>query len=401
MRGALLSLIVAGLALGGALVATSPAAESSYARADAVIAQDGDAGYGEIHSRRDGEKQIEDRQIDEAAVTVRSADATVRTSAGPRGYATVRALNVSVLDGRVVVGGIRRTAAMSDGDVHRSGGIYNLRIDGQAYGDVSKRRTIEQNGLRVILNTGDNGLRVVSDTADVRVAVAKTSEVVAEPTPTPTPTTTATATTTSSPPPIATQGGTTTTPTTPPVPRKHAPSTKRRLTSGGYAFPVYGKARVADNFGAARAKPIGIHEGVDIFAPFGSPVVAVRDGKIDHVGTLAISGNRLWLHTANGDAFFYAHLSAFSDAARNGAEVKAGTVLGFVGNTGDAEPTPPHLHFEVHPGGMDEDAVDPYPIVTAWQRRDDVPPGAWLQQLGPDATKRPGALVTVRDFIAE
>jgi len=130
-------------------------------------------------------------------------------------------------------------------------------------------------------------------------------------------------------------------------------------------------------------------------------VVAVRDGTIDHVGTLPISGNRLWLHTANGDAFFYAHMSSFSTAARDGARVKAGTVLGFVGNTGDAEPTPPHLHFEVHPGGIDEDAVDPYPIVTAWQRRDDVPPGAWLQRLGADTTERPGALVTVRDFIAE
>ena len=119
------------------------------------------------------------------------------------------------------------------------------------------------------------------------------------------------------------------------------------------------------------------------------------------LGTLEISGNRLWLETDEGDAFFYAHLSAFSPTAVDGRRVKAGTVLGFVGNTGDAEPTPPHLHFEIHPDGLDEDAVDPYPILLAWQGRRDVPAGAWLEAHGPDTTERPGALVAVRDFIAE
>ena len=80
-------------------------------------------------------------------------------------------------------------------------------------------------------------------------------------------------------------------------------------------------------------------------------MVAVADGTIERVGTLPISGNRLWLRTRRGDAFFYAHLSAFAPDAVDGRRVKAGTLLGFVGNTGDAEPTPPHVHFEIHPGG--------------------------------------------------
>jgi murein DD-endopeptidase MepM/ murein hydrolase activator NlpD len=182
-----------------------------------------------------------------------------------------------------------------------------------------------------------------------------------------------------------------------PVPRHAAPAVHAGLTGKGYAFPVYSrKASVADNFGAPRE--IGAHQGDDIFAPFGTPVVAVHDGTIGQVGTLPISGNRLWLHTKSGAAFFYCHLSAFAPTAVNGAHVKAGTVLGFVGNTGDAEPTPPHLHFEIHPTGTeDTGAIDPYPILIAWQRHQDVPHGSWLT----DTAERPGTLVQVRDFLAD
>jgi murein DD-endopeptidase MepM/ murein hydrolase activator NlpD len=395
VRGALLSLIAAGLALGGVLAAH--AAEQPYVKVRATIAQIGDDRIGNATSERDGEDSVA-TDITEDAVSVEHGDASTSAGPGASGFARARAVSVTILGGRVTAGGVRRVLRQTiDGGRH-SGGVYNLQVDGQEMGDVHGHETFRlAGGGRVVLNTGDAGIRVVTDDADVRVAVVSGS--VLEPTPTPTATPTPSPTTTATTAPPSTGGATV--PTTPPVKRRHAPSVKQRLTSGGYAFPVYGRARVANNFGAARAKPIEVHQGVDIFAPFGSPVVAVRDGTINHVGTLPISGNRLWLQTDNKDAFFYAHLSAFSEAARNGAEVKAGTVLGFVGNTGDAEPTPSHLHFEVHPGGMNKDAVDPYPIVTAWQRRDDVPPGAWLQQLGPDATERPGTLVTVRDFIAE
>ena len=163
-------------------------------------------------------------------------------------------------------------------------------------------------------------------------------------------------------------------------------------------FPVYGTTRCADDFGAPRQIEIGTHQGNDCFAAFGSPVLAVADGTLNRVGTLPISGNRLWLKTERGDAFFYAHLSAFAPEAVSGRKVKAGTLLGFVGNTGDAEPTPPHVHFEVHPG--DKQAIDPHAILTAWQARGDVPTGGWLARYGNDTEARPGALVEVRDFIA-
>ena len=99
-----------------------------------------------------------------------------------------------------------------------------------------------------------------------------------------------------------------------------------------------------------------------------------------------------------GNRYFYAHLSDFAAAAYNGADVHAGEVIGFVGNTGDAEPTPPHLHFEVHmPDGQ---VVDPYPYLTRWDK-DGVSSASWLRRYGKDPGVRPGALVVVKDFLAE
>ena len=69
--------------------------------------------------------------------------------------------------------------------------------------------------------------------------------------------------------------------------------------------------------------------------------------------------------TANGNWFYYAHLSAYAPIAKNGAHVSAGDVVGFVGHTGDAMGTPSHLHFEIHPGG--QWAVPPYDYLQAWQ----------------------------------
>ena len=179
-------------------------------------------------------------------------------------------------------------------------------------------------------------------------------------------------------------------------PAKPKITAAQRLARGRFVFPVYGDPRVADDFGAARQ--IGAHEGNDIFAAFGSPVLAVADGTLNRVGTLPISGNRLWLKTERGDSFFYAHLSAFAPEAVSGRKVRAGTLLGFVGNTGDAEPTPPHVHFEIHPG--DGKAIDPHAVLAAWQARGEVPAGGWLARYGSDTEARPGALVEVRDFIA-
>jgi murein DD-endopeptidase MepM/ murein hydrolase activator NlpD len=147
------------------------------------------------------------------------------------------------------------------------------------------------------------------------------------------------------------------------------------LSPGGYVFPVYGPSSFTDTFGSARAG-VGWHHGEDIFAPLGAPLLAVADGTVFSVGWNDLGGYRLWLRDREGNQFYYAHLSAFSPLAVDGNEVKAGAVVGFVGNTGDAQTTPYHLHFEIHPVGLlpmgYDGVVNAFPYLSAWRRLQDV-----------------------------
>jgi murein DD-endopeptidase MepM/ murein hydrolase activator NlpD len=160
-----------------------------------------------------------------------------------------------------------------------------------------------------------------------------------------------------------------------PAPRRPAPDVRPALTAGGYVFPVYGPVSFSNTFEAPRAG-VGWHHGEDIFAPLGAPVLAVAKGTVYSVGWNDLGGNRLWLRDREGNQFYYAHLSAFTPLAVNNAHVNAGDVLGFVGNTGDAATTPPHLHFEIHPRellGLGYDGVvAPYPYLIAWKRLQDL-----------------------------
>jgi hypothetical protein len=150
------------------------------------------------------------------------------------------------------------------------------------------------------------------------------------------------------------------------------------LGAGPYVFPVLGTTSFSDTFGAARAD-VSWHHGVDIFARLGAPVVAVADGVLLSVGWNRIGGWRLWLRDRAGNFFYYAHLSLFAPIAVNGQPVRAGTVIGFVGNTGDAEGTPYHLHFEIHPRSLlslgYDGAVDPFSYLSRWQRAGRAPTG--------------------------
>lgn len=148
------------------------------------------------------------------------------------------------------------------------------------------------------------------------------------------------------------------------------------LSPQGYVFPVYGDASFSDSWLAPRAST-GKHLGTDIFAALGAPILAAADGTVFSVGWNRIGGWRLWLRDRQGNQFYYAHLAAYTPLARNGAEVRAGQVLGFNGNSGDAEGTPFHLHFEIHPVGLlplgyEGGAVNPYDYLVAWRRVADV-----------------------------
>src|SRR5205814_7517766 len=122
------------------------------------------------------------------------------------------------------------------------------------------------------------------------------------------------------------------------------------LEGGQYVIPVGGRPSYGDSCGAARSDvPGGWHHGDDIFAELGTPVVAVADGTLNRVGWERLGGWRLWVRDRAADEFYYAHLSAYSPLALRDGRVYRGDVIGFVGNTGDAFTTLPHLHFEVHP----------------------------------------------------
>ena len=147
------------------------------------------------------------------------------------------------------------------------------------------------------------------------------------------------------------------------------------LEAGPYMFPVGGGASFGDSYGGLRTDvPGGWHHGDDIFAPLGTPVVAVADGTLNRIGWERLGGWRLWVRDRAGDQFYYAHLSGYSPLALAGkqVEVHRGDVIGFVGNTGDAFTTLPHLHFEIHPRSLlrlqYDGAVDPTSYLLAWPK---------------------------------
>jgi murein DD-endopeptidase MepM/ murein hydrolase activator NlpD len=160
-------------------------------------------------------------------------------------------------------------------------------------------------------------------------------------------------------PPVTTDdpGPTTTTSTTAPEPVPDTPDEPivEPPPSGGMICPVPGSAFV-DSWGAPR--PQGwAHQGVDMMAPSGTPIVAPVSGNVVHRGN-SVGGLAFHLTGDDGRYYYGAHLSAYGQAGN----VAAGTVIGYVGNTGDAQYTAPHLHLEIHIGGS---AVNPYPYVAA------------------------------------
>ena len=140
-----------------------------------------------------------------------------------------------------------------------------------------------------------------------------------------------------------------------------------------YDFPLYGDISWGDTYGAGRSDvPGGWHHGDDLFAKLGTPVVAVADGTVFAVGWNRVGGWRLWLRDELGNAFYYAHLAGYTALSKDNHHVSRGEVLGFVGNTGDAHTTDPHLHFEVHPNTLlylgYDGAVDPTTYLAGWHR---------------------------------
>jgi murein DD-endopeptidase MepM/ murein hydrolase activator NlpD len=138
-------------------------------------------------------------------------------------------------------------------------------------------------------------------------------------------------------------------------------------------FPVVGPSTYIDDFGAPRGS--GRHEGVDIMAPKRSLAVAVEAGRVRFWTTSSRAGCMLYLHGESGTSYLYIHLNndrtlkndntgacaqgiAYARGLKNGARVRAGQMIGYVGDSGDANGGASHLHFEMHPNGGA--ATNPY-----------------------------------------
>ena len=146
-------------------------------------------------------------------------------------------------------------------------------------------------------------------------------------------------------------------------------------------FPIAGSVAFSNDFGAARYS--GSHQGNDLMAARRTVAVAAEAGKIKYWTSSAAAGCMLYLYGKSGTTYLYIHLNndvtkgndnrgkcvpgmAFARGLKDGASVEAGEAIGYVGNSGDADQTDPHLHFEVHPN--DGGAVNPYPYLMKSER---------------------------------
>ena len=120
------------------------------------------------------------------------------------------------------------------------------------------------------------------------------------------------------------------------------------------------KRQVADTWQAPRG--VGRrHEGQDIFAPRGTPILSATKGYVYKVGENNLGGQTVSVIGSGGRVYYYAHLDRYAPGIEVGDRVTTRNVLGYVGTTGNAQGTPPHLHFGVYTFGG---AINPFPLLT-------------------------------------
>jgi len=126
----------------------------------------------------------------------------------------------------------------------------------------------------------------------------------------------------------------------------------------GFMCPVQGRSYFIDSWGFARSGGRK-HKGVDLMAARNTPLVAVVDGRV-RLGSNSLGGWVAHIYADNGTVYYYAHLQSHAANLTSGQRVKKGTIIGYVGNSGNARYTGTHVHFEIRPNGK---AVNPYPTV--------------------------------------
>lgn len=127
------------------------------------------------------------------------------------------------------------------------------------------------------------------------------------------------------------------------------------------AVPVDGVSvkRINNSWHAPRSGG-RLHEGQDIFAAHGTIIRSATEGYVVSLGENSLGGNTIFVSGAGGRSYYYAHLDSYAPGLAIGDYVRLETVLGYVGTTGNAAGTSPHLHFGVYAAG---EAVDPLPLL--------------------------------------
>jgi murein DD-endopeptidase MepM/ murein hydrolase activator NlpD len=125
-------------------------------------------------------------------------------------------------------------------------------------------------------------------------------------------------------------------------------------------FEDVSKRQIADTWGAPRGTGRS-HEGQDIFAPKGTPILSATRGYVYKIGENNLGGQTVSVISAGGRVYYYAHLDAYAPGLEVGDPVTTRTVLGYVGTTGNAVGTPPHLHFGIY---TMSGAINPLPLLT-------------------------------------
>ena len=115
---------------------------------------------------------------------------------------------------------------------------------------------------------------------------------------------------------------------------------------------------LTDTWGAARSQGRS-HEGIDIFAARGTPIRATTQGIVSKVGENMLGGRVVVVVGPGGAGHYYAHLEDYADISPNDW-VNAGDIIGYVGDSGNAKGTPPHVHYGIYISGS---AVNPYPLL--------------------------------------
>ena len=118
-------------------------------------------------------------------------------------------------------------------------------------------------------------------------------------------------------------------------------------------------ARLSDSWHAPRDGGKRRHEGMDIFAPRGTAIRSTTEGVVLRLGHGGLGGRAVWVMGPGGQRHYYAHLERFAGVFP-GMRVEAGTLLGYVGNSGNAKGTPPHLHYGIY---TRSGPINPYPLL--------------------------------------